>query len=270
MSVEASLKTFLLKRISKANLKSEKIDAGDIFTDYFKIFYLSDIILWWMDEKELYEEANVEEIMMSYFKEKFYETSNFIALFIIIIFHKRSLNYLISTQIFWSFLKTKHIGKWLSWYIHTSYMSTRAPVSCPFRSSSSVNLPEYVHYLIIKEVSFENIQLKKIANFISSIIGDNQQNNLKVWYYETNSVHVTSIVNGIDFTVTNHFGHAFGFKRSFYIDDNLNYCLLRVLLKAGNLSENYALMTFRINEEKLCQIQDYLKIKMSRRLSRRC
>uniref|UniRef100_U9UW71 Uncharacterized protein n=2 Tax=Rhizophagus irregularis TaxID=588596 RepID=U9UW71_RHIID len=103
MSVETSLKTFLLKRISKAKLKGEKIDAGDFFTDYFKfnqltdgnvhiiivvdsliknfmdIGYsnLSDIILWWMDEKELYEEANVEEIMMSYFKEKFRETSNF-------------------------------------------------------------------------------------------------------------------------------------------------------------------------------------------------
>lgn len=30
-----------------------------------------------VDEKELYEEANVEEIMMSYFKEKFCETSDF-------------------------------------------------------------------------------------------------------------------------------------------------------------------------------------------------
>jgi hypothetical protein len=115
--------------------------------------------------------------------------------------------------------------------------------------------------LIIKEVSFENIQLKKFADFISSIIGDNQQNKLKVWYYGTNSVHVTSIFNEIDFTVTSHFGHAFGFKRSFYISyigDNLNYCLLRALLKAGNLSENCALMIFRINEEKLCQIQNYL------------
>lgn len=42
MSVEASLKTFLLKRISKANLKGEKIDAGDFFTDYFKVNQLTD------------------------------------------------------------------------------------------------------------------------------------------------------------------------------------------------------------------------------------
>ncbi|CAB4427117.1 unnamed protein product [Rhizophagus irregularis] len=104
-------------------------------------------------------------------------------------------------------------------------MSTRAPVSCPFRSGS-VNLPEHVQYFNYQgniSKNIENIQLKKFA--------DNQQNNLKVWYYGTNSVHVTSIVNGIDFTVTSHFGHAFGFKRSFYIDENLNYCLLRALLK---------------------------------------
>ncbi|PKK65947.1 hypothetical protein RhiirC2_785433 [Rhizophagus irregularis] len=84
-------------------------------------------------------------------------------------------------------------------------MSTRAPAPCPFRSGIQSEHVQYFNYQGNISKNIENIH-----------------------------VHVTSIVNGIDFTVTSHFGHAFGFKRSFYIDENLNYCLLRALEVMSN------------------------------------
>ncbi|GES85171.1 hypothetical protein GLOIN_2v1498826 [Rhizophagus clarus] len=143
----------------------------------------------WEDEKELYEEADVEEIMMSYFKEKFCETSDFMDI------------------------------------VHNNY----------FSQAKSELSDIYIEFLDIFD-------------------------DYTPWEW-LSCVYAARIVNGIDLTIISHFGYAFGFNRSFYIGDNLKYYLLHALLKTASLSENCALIIFHINEENLCQIQDYLKLR---------
>ncbi|CAB5204799.1 unnamed protein product [Rhizophagus irregularis] len=87
------------------------------------------------------------------------------------------------------------------------------------------------------------------------------QDDSNIWYHGTTSVAASNIARRIDLTVCSHFNHAFGFHRSFYIGDNLKFCLIWALKKAMTLrTVNCALVVFCINEGELHLIQDYLKL----------
>ncbi|CAB4439784.1 unnamed protein product [Rhizophagus irregularis] len=253
--------------ITTADLEAATADSPiKSFAD-FGYSNLSEIISWWEDEKELLEEDSVEDIMMSFFYEKFSETNDFMDIIDNPYFSQQTKTALLEiNDDFLAILDDYTPWEWFSWYIHMSFMfTTRTPAPCPFNSVKT-KLPEnlqhfYYQGTISKQIKDEEVeQLRKFINLIMEIKHPGQDDS-KVWYHGTTGVAASRIARRIDLTVCSHFNHAFGFRRSFYIGDNLKYCLTRAL-KAAMISRtvNCALVVFCINEGQLHLIRDYLKL----------
>src|SRR5205823_966750 len=87
---------------------------------------LHDVRSWWEDEKELHEEDSVEDIMMSFFNEKFSETSDFMDIVDNDYFSQQAKSALLDVyNHFLDIFEDYTPWEWFSWYIHMSCMSTR-------------------------------------------------------------------------------------------------------------------------------------------------
>ncbi|GES93965.1 hypothetical protein GLOIN_2v1498826 [Rhizophagus clarus] len=247
-----------------------EVDTADSPIKYFAdIGYtnLCEVILWWEDEKELYEEDNGEDIMMAFFYEKLGEANDFMDIVDDPHFSQQAKNALLEiSDDFIDIFDNYTPWEWFSWYIHMSYMfTTSTPAPCPFNSVKT-KLPENLQHFHYQGTISKNIKPKEVEQFrefINLVMGIKPQiqDDSKVWYHGTSSVAASSIARRIDLTVCNHFNHAFGFHRSFYIGDNLKYCLTRALKKARETRNvNCALVVFCINDGELCLIREHLKL----------
>jgi hypothetical protein len=254
--------------MNPTDIETDKADSP--INSFIDIGYLNlrDVELWWEDEKEFHEEDSDDDIMLSFFREKFGNVRDFMDIVDDKYFLQRTKVALL--EVYNDFLSIFHDytpWEWFSWYIRMYYNSTRTPAPCPFNSfnSNNIKLPENLQHFHYEGTISKHPQPKEVEqleNFINSIIAENnQQGDLKVWYHGTNSVFAASIAQKIDLTVCKQFGHAFGFRRSFYIGETLKFCLAWAVKVAANSSVNCALVVFCINEAKLNELQDYLKLK---------
>lgn len=192
---------------------------------------------------------------MSFFYEKFSETNDFMDIIDNPYFSQQTKTALLEIyEDFLTIFDDYTPWEWFSWYIHMSYMfTTITPAPCPFNSVKT-KLPEnlqhfYYQGIISKKIKVEEVeQLRKFINLIMKIKHPRQSDS-KFWYHGTTSVAASSVARRIDLTVCSHFNHAFGFRRSFYIGDNLKYRLIQAL-RAAAISRNFncALVVFCINE----------------------
>ncbi|PKK71607.1 hypothetical protein RhiirC2_711008 [Rhizophagus irregularis] len=253
-------------KTSEADLTTAKADSPvKSFVD-IGYFNLNDVISWWEEEKEFYEEDSYDDIMLSFFKEKFGNVKDFMDIVDDKYFSKQTKIALLDfynnfLPIFYDYTP----WEWFSWYIRMECKSTSTPAPCPFNSVKT-KLPKnlqhfYYQGTISKQIKDEELkQLREFINLIMEIKHPGQDDS-KISYHGTTSVAASNIARRIDLTVCSHFNHAFGFHRSFYIGDNLKFCLIWALKKAMTLrTVNCALVVFCINEGELHLIQDYLKL----------
>ncbi|RIA84903.1 hypothetical protein C1645_741987 [Glomus cerebriforme] len=226
----------------------------------------NNFLSWWEDEKVFHDDSTEEDIIISFFCEKFESSNDFMEIVNNDHFSLQASNALIDIyRDFLEIIDNYTPWEWLSWYIHMIYMYIRSPAPCPFQSSK-VSLPIHIKHFHYEGTISKFVKKEEINEFDSFI--RNKMNeiemihpkSLTLWYHGTHSTHAASILEKIDLIYSHHFGHAFGFHGSFYIGDNLKYCILRAIKLAGVSNVNCALMIFNINENQLNNIQEHLKL----------